>query len=266
MPIAYGQSSSPVRTVFTRDVLYNMKKTDSQLKKTIETLNAFLTNNFDNYIELQSFIEKHIQINQKQYDEKYNKLEEIEDDNEWKIAHDRFDEELGTDMYRFDHEFPNRTRFFMIVQTHSMLEVYLKWFCEKLQMINHNPISISDLKGGSDLEKGKLYLKRIYGLDFSKLEPEWSFLNNMRKIRNQIIHNNGIFKTSDKEIIRIIENTDELGRMWEDIEPEFVENKEYEIKISSKNLNEKYMVSVKTFFQKVIVGIQDKAENTAYNN
>lgn len=240
-----------------------MKKTDSKFEKTVEFLNAFLNNDFENYIELQNFIEKHIETNQKEIDKKYDQIDEIEDKDEWNLAIDKFDEELGSDLYRFDHEFPNRTRYFLITQTHSMLEVYLKWFCEKLKSINKNPIGISDLKGNSDLEKGKLYLKKIYGINFSRLEPEWSFLNDMRKIRNQIIHNNGKFKTKDSEILRIINQIPELGRLWDDIYPELDENEEYEIKISSKILNEKYINNVKSFFKKIVTEIKNNEINTA---
>ena len=240
-----------------------MKKTDSKFEKTVDFLNAFLSNDFENYIELQNFIEKHIETNQKEIDKKYDQIDEIEDEYEWKLAMNKFDEELGSDLYRFDHEFPNRTRYFLITQAHSMLEVYLKWLCEKLKSINGNPIGISDLKGNSDLEKGKLYLKKIYEIDFSRLEPEWSFLNDMRKIRNQIIHNNGKFKTKDSEILRIINQIPELGRLWDDIYPELDENEEYEIKISSKVLNEKYVSNVKSFFKKIVTEIKNSGINTA---
>lgn len=218
-----------------------MKENDNKFEKTVDFLNAFLSNDFEDYIELQNFIEKHIETNQKEIDKGYDLIDDIEDENEWNLAIDKFDEELGNDLYRFNHEFPNRTRYFLITQTHSMLEVYLKWFCEKLKSINGNPIGISDLKGNSDLEKGKLYLKKIYNIDFSRLEPEWSFLNDMRKIRNQIIHNNGKFSTKDSEILRIINQIPELGRLWDNIYPELNDNEEYEIKVGSKVLNEKYI-------------------------
>ena len=227
-----------------------------KFEKTVEFLHAFLTVNFENYFELQNFIEKQIEKNQKELDIKYNEVSDIEDMAEWNIAMNKFDQEFGTDLFRFDHEFPNRTRYFMINQTHSMLEFYLKWFCQRLKSINKNPIGISDLSGSSDLEKGKLYLKRIYQVNFSRLEPEWSFLNNMRKIRNQIIHNNGIFEIKDTEILRIINLMPELSRSWEENNHELKEGEEYEIKINSKKLNEKYIENVKVFFKKLVFEIK----------
>ncbi len=240
-----------------------MKKTEDRFERTVEFLNAFLSNDFENHLELQNFIEKHIEKNQKQLGSKYDAVSAIDDMAEWRISMDKFDKEFGTDLYRFDNEFPNRTRYFLITQTHSMLEVYLKWFCEKLKIINGNPIGISDLNGNSDLEKGKLYLKKIYRVEFSRLEPEWSFLNNMRKIRNQIIHNNGKFRTKDVEILRIINKIPELGIMWDDINSELKENEEYEIKISSKKLTEKYVKKVQVFFEKLVIEIRNNGENTA---
>ena len=217
-----------------------------------ELLNAFMGNKFDNYIELQNFVENHIGTVSKELDDKFQEVDKNEDVDKWNTEMSKLEDELGYEGFKFDHEFTNRIRFSSIIQTYSMLEVYLKWLCERLRKINHNPFGIADLKGNSDLEKGKLYLKRVYNLDFSKLEPEWSFLNDMKKIRNQIIHNNGEFQTKDKEIVRIIEKIELLGRMWDDIEPGMKPNKNYEIKIVSKELNTKFINYVRTFFAKVL--------------
>ena len=245
-------------------VLCNMTKPiENKFDRIAELLNAFMGNKFDNYIELQNFVENHIGTVSKELDDKFQEVDKIKDADEWNTEMSKLEDELGYEGFKFDHEFPNRIRFSSIIQTYSMLEVYLKWLCERLRKINQNPFGIADLKGNSDLEKGKLYLKRVYNLDFSKLEPEWSFLNDMRKIRNQIIHNNGEFQTKDIEIIRIIEKIELLGRMWDDIEPEMKPNTDYEIKIVSKELNIKFINNVRTFFAKVLSEIKTSEINTA---
>ncbi|WP_411768114.1 hypothetical protein [Winogradskyella sp. A3E31] len=234
-----------------------------KLDRTIEFLNAFLEVKFENYIVLQDFIENHISTVQKEIDQKYDEVDKIEDTDEWNVAMENLEDELASDGFKFDHEFPNRIRYSSIIQTYSMLEVYLKWLCESLKKINNFPIGLTDLKGNSDLEKGKLYLKRIYKVDFNKLNPEWKFLNDMRKIRNQIIHKNGDFTTKDTEIIKIINQNENLGVMWDDIYPTLEPDKDYEIKIKSKELNKTFIENVRKFFDKVVIEIKESGINTA---
>ena len=235
-----------------------MRKTSkNKFERTEEFLNSVLEVKFEDDIALQDFIENHISKIQKEIDLKYDEIYKIEDNDEFILALEN--EELGYKGFRFDHEFPNRIRYSSIIQTYSMLEIYLKWLCEKLKKINDFPIGISDLKGNSDLEKGKLYLTKIYNIDFNKLNPEWNFLNDMRKIRNQIIHNNGDFTTKDNEIIRIINQNEDLGIMWDEIYPTLEPNKDYEIKIKSKCLNKAFIENIRKFFDKVVLEIK-KAE------
>ena len=219
---------------------------------------ATLEVKFENYIALQDFVEEHISKVQKEIDFKCDQIDEIEDIEKRNYELNIYEKELGSSGFKFDHEFPNRIRYSSIIQTYSMLEVNLKWLCNKLKKINNNPIGISDLKGTSDLAKGKLFLRKMYNVDFSKLNPEWSFINDMRKIRNQIIHNNGDFRKKDTEILRIINQTEELGIMWDDIEPEIVEDKDYEIKIKSNQLNKRFVKNVKSLFDKIIIEIENK--------
>ncbi|MEY8847194.1 hypothetical protein AB9K26_00105 [Psychroserpens sp. XS_ASV72] len=239
------------------------KKPKEKLDHTFEFLKAFLEVQFENYIALHDFMETHISSVQKEIDEKYDEVDKIEDKLEWNVAMEQLELELESDLFRFEHEFPNRIRYSAIVQTYSMLEVYLKWLCNNLQRINNLPFGIADLKGSNDLDKGKLYIKKIYNLDFNKLNPEWSFLSNMRKIRNQIIHNNGDFTVKDKEIIEIINKNENLGIMWEEIHPKLEANKVYEIKIVSKKLNKEFIETVLLFFEKLVAEIKNNEIHTA---
>lgn len=245
-------------------ILCNMKKAPKdKLERIAEFLNAFLEVKFENYIALQDFMENHISTVQKEIDRKYDETDEIDDTDDWKVSIKNLEDELASEGFKFDHEFPNRIRYSSIIQTYSMLEVYIKWLCENLKKINGFPLGITDLKGNSDLEKGKLYLKKIYKVDFEKLNPEWKFLNDMRKIRNQIIHNNGDFTTKDIEIIKIIKHNEDLGRMWEDIYPTMEPDRDYEIKIKSKKLNKTFIENVRIFFDKLIIEIKECGINTA---
>lgn len=82
-----------------------------------------------------------------------------------------------------------RTSFF--IQIFSVLEHELKEICSMHFQQNKSIFSIEDLKGNSDIEKAKLYLKKAGNIDFNDLEPEWSYLDIMRKIRNRFVHSQG---------------------------------------------------------------------------
>lgn len=176
----------------------------------------------------------------------------------WNFELTKFEEENGTELFHFDNEFPNRTRYYMIIQTQAVLEKQLKSLCDKVRIMHQMPFSMDDLKGNSDMEKGKLYLTRMYGINFRDLEPEWSYVNNMRKLRNQIIHHNGHFTIQDKEILRLIEIIPEVNRMWDNVYEQMEEGQEYEILISSKTLIENYANAVKVLFRKLIDAIDQK--------
>jgi len=106
-------------------------------------------------------------------------------------------------------------------------------------------------------------LKKVFDVEFSKLQPEWNFIKDMQKIRNRLVHHNGEYSVKDKELSKVIQKIDLLGRMWDDIEPEMTEGKNYEIRINSKELNEKLINIVQSFFEKVSSQIQENVIHTA---
>lgn len=230
----------------------------SRFQRFSEYVIAKVEVSLENYLALNSFIEKHIEEKQSQIDATYDKIDEIDDVDAWNFELTKFEEENGTELFHFDNEFPNRTRYYMIIQTQAVLEKQLKALCERIRLMHHMPFSIDDLKGNSDIEKGKLYLTRMYGINFRDLEPEWSYVNNMRKLRNQIIHHNGHFTIQDKEILRLIEIIPEVNRMWDTVYEQMEEGQEYEILISSKTLIENYVNAVKVLFRKLIDIIDQK--------
>lgn len=231
-----------------------------QFKRIKERLLAHITINLEEYQELHNFIESEILKRQEKIDKLYNELDELDDypNQNWQEKHKVFENNDDLNMYRFDHAFPNRTRYFILIQIHVIIEFYIKWFCEESRKITLNPLSISDLKGNAELEKGKIYLSKIFQIDFKYFEPEWTFINNMRKIRNQIVHNNGNFTNKDQEIIRIINNNSDLGILWDDIQDEWNADEDREIKIASKNLIENYLKYTNSFFNKLVEKIEEK--------
>lgn len=234
---------------------------ENRINRIEEYLNAFLNVKFENYIELHEFVEDHIEIVRKENDKKWEALEELDDIDIDKVL----EEQILQDGFKFDHEFPNRIRYSNIIQTYSMLELYMKWLCERLQKLKGSKFGIHDLKGNSYIEKGKIFLSKLYNIDFRKLEPEWSFINDLRIVRNQIVHKNGEFQLKDKDILKVINQNPDLGIMFEDIYTKLEEDTDYEIMIKSKNLNHKFIENVKSFFIKIFVEIKAVEIDTILN-
>lgn len=96
-------------------------------------------------------------------------------------------------VYQLEVEFINRFRSSIIIQLYSFLEVELKSYCEKHSKENLKEYSINDLKGSNEIDKIKKYLKQSANIDLSKV-PGWDFINNLRTIRNKIVHNESLVK------------------------------------------------------------------------
>ena len=112
------------------------------------------------------------------------------------------------EMYEIEKEFMQRFRNSLIMQLFSFLESELKHHCE-LHAINYKKeYSIDDLKG-TDLEKVKLYLKKSANKDLTKLEPQWKFINDLKKLRNRIVHDNSMIseKHNDYKSIKAFSKT-----------------------------------------------------------
>ena len=57
-----------------------------------------------------------------------------------------------------------------------MIENQLRTICELIEKYNFQKFSINNLKGFSDLEKAKTYLRKTIEIDFNSLNPEWNFI------------------------------------------------------------------------------------------
>lgn len=101
------------------------------------------------------------------------------------------------------YDFPNGFRASFLTQLFSFLEFELRNVCDYHSNKHSHYFSISDLKGGSDIEKAKLYLKKAAKVDFDKLNPEWEFIKNIAIIRNLIIHHQGLISNQHQDFNKI---------------------------------------------------------------
>ena len=84
-----------------------------------------------------------------------------------------------------------------IIQLYSYLEDILKKGCDRYASYKQTDYKVDDLRGSNDIDKIKKYLRQSIKIDFSQLNPEWQFLDNLRQIRNLVVHHKGKIKNND---------------------------------------------------------------------
>jgi len=102
----------------------------------------------------------------------------------------RLEDMYYENLYNMDMEIRSRFRQSLIIQLFSFMEVHLYKQCELHKKRNHKEYSVKDLNGNSDLDKVAKYIKYSAGIDIKAL-PHWRFIDNLRKLRNNIVHKEG---------------------------------------------------------------------------
>jgi len=101
------------------------------------------------------------------------------------------DKELvNTELQVVGHHFPNILRKSFLVSLYSFLEHWLLEQCysRKGDEISVNPL---DVRGENSIDRARVYLTKILRIDFPVDSPEWAEIQNIRRLRNCIVHDNG---------------------------------------------------------------------------
>lgn len=109
--------------------------------------------------------------------------------------------------YRFHGEFPMIMRYSHITSIYSFLEYELQQLCEEVIKREKGDINVkvSDLKGFPYISSSKIFLTKIIDGGFT----EWGVIDDLAKVRNCIIHCNGVVEhsSSRSKIGNIIKHT-----------------------------------------------------------
>jgi len=109
------------------------------------------------------------------------------------------------EMIEIEVEFLQRFRNSVIVQIFSFLETELKVFCNSHAKVFKKEFNIDDLKGNNELDKAKKYLKKAANIDITTNQENWKFIDNIRKLRNKIVHQNSTITSNDNDYNAIFE-------------------------------------------------------------
>lgn len=109
-----------------------------------------------------------------------------------KILRKKFENisEKSENEYSLKNNFISNIRVNLLFLCISFIEFEMKNICDAIFIEKKVLFSISDLKGNSDFEKAKIYLKNCGIIDLQKNEY-WNFIDISRLIRNKFIHNQG---------------------------------------------------------------------------
>jgi len=204
-------------------------------------------------IDYQRTMESNLEKSKKSFD-KYldglNLLKEIEaaknSGNEEDIYYWEYQKDDLSERYHSIAGFyPHSFRAASIIQLYSFLEFHLRSICEMVFVHGDIRFRIHEIKGHSALERAKIYLSKTANVDFGKLNPEWEFINTIRKLRNCLIHEGGQIKKS---------KADYLSNVGGVLLKEMNINKDiFQIQLIDKTLTEKGISSVSGFFKKLLV-------------
>jgi hypothetical protein len=105
--------------------------------------------------------------------------------------------------WQLNDVFPKIINYSLFVASYSYLESALASIVKKLEKDNPKPIKLKDLCGDSNIQRFKIYLKKVQEIDFPDNSSEWQSINTYRRIRNFIVHNDSTLDDSNNaNIIR----------------------------------------------------------------
>ena len=219
----------------------------------IGLVSELLKISFKNLTEYQNKLEEFILETKNSVDNDFSEIEKIKAENEeyYYMLEDTYSKKY----HNYDKYYPNRLRSALILQTYSTMEFYLKKICDIICWSNKLKFEVSEIKATGDLDRIKKYLKKTTNIDFNTLNPEWKHINQIRLLRNQIVHNDGHFEIiseqNKNDMVDIIKNNESLGVL--ENEEKFTENKigTYEIYLKSQKLNIDFMKDIETIFKKL---------------
>lgn len=94
------------------------------------------------------------------------------------------------ELHRIESVFRRAFRYSAIVTIHSLLETSMNSMCSFLQKKHGYGPGLQDIKGDG-IERSRLYLSKVCGIEFPDTSHEWQELQKLNQLRNCIVHANG---------------------------------------------------------------------------
>jgi hypothetical protein len=91
----------------------------------------------------------------------------------------------------------------MLINIYGLVDFWLKEICKYQRRKNNLSLSYSDIKGNDDLHACHKYLTKYAGLNLTPVNVSYARLQELRVVRNQLIHHGGHLPDDDRLIKRI---------------------------------------------------------------
>ena len=136
------------------------------------------------------------------------------------------DENFSEEFYWIEEVFIRNFRYSTIVTIYSLLEISLNGICRYLFREKKLALQFDEVRGDG-IERAKLYLSKVCLLDFPEGSNEWNMMKKLNKVRNCVVHAQGIFLNvkSPKTLRNVIDHTPGLsikGETYLNIETSFI--------------------------------------------
>lgn len=193
-----------------------------------------------------------------------NHYEQIEkqkvEDEESEQHRQMYLDSIGEDYQMVKSYHAHSFRASFLVHLFSMLEYHLKVHCDDIAERIESVYKMSDLREESDIMRARKFLEKSFGIDWSKLSPEWSILLDLKTIRNNIVHFNGRAKKNEK----VWKSLAKLPSDWYEIreggfdemdrkgKKKYDDDHYFSFVITSAKLNEHFLKNIESFLQKIV--------------
>ena len=107
-------------------------------------------------------------------------------------------------------EHPSFQRKSELICIYALLENGLKSICLCLERVLDNPVKLDDLSASGNINKAKKYLEKVANINFPSDSPEWKEIIKIQQLRNCLVHNDGIIKKANSELIPYVKDSEYL--------------------------------------------------------
>lgn len=209
----------------------------------------FFTLELEAYRDFIDFNEKNIEKEINKINKEFDNLQKNFDREPLKYdaAMDFMEQDFIDDLKKLDNEFRQNLRRSQIILLYSFLEVKLRDGCNSYASFHNKEYSVSNLRGQNDLDKIKLFFKKSMHIKVNELNPEWNFLDNLRKVRNKIVHHNGIIKKVDNDYAAISQFSENRFQLNADSRSE-----NYVIELSDNRFLSEIIENISKLYHKIL--------------
>lgn len=125
------------------------------------------------------------------------------------LSDDQENESIIRRIYLEDFaKFPSFSNHSQIVMIYSLLENTMITICEKVKADIELKISVTDFNMRDIFGASVTYLEKTLDIDFRKSNHNWQNIQDYKKIRNAIVHDNSTYKNSnEKRSIKLLNDS-----------------------------------------------------------